>query len=146
MEAGEDPWAVARLQTGYVQLAKLQMYRGYTFFSARSCVREVYELDKEERALHLHEMSEVAHAIDRAFHPVKMNVEALGNGVPHLHWHLVPRHADDPRLFAPIWENLEFLRATWTGVEEEDPSVRDELKSLLAAELENSDLKVEKLL
>ena len=31
---------------------------------------------------------------------VKMNYDILGNSVPHLHVHLVPRYADDPR---PEW-------------------------------------------
>jgi diadenosine tetraphosphate (Ap4A) HIT family hydrolase len=32
--------------------------------------------------------------------PVKLNYDVLGNAVPHLHTHIVPRHADDPR---PGW-------------------------------------------
>ena len=144
VENADDEWAVARLRTGYVALNALQDYRGYTFFSAKSCVREVFELEADERALHLHEMAEVAHAVDRAFQPVKINLEALGNTVPHLHWHIVPRHADDPRLFAPIWENLEHLRAVWTGTQEEDPAVRAELKNALLAELERADVEIER--
>ena len=36
-------------------------------------------------------------AIEAAFRPVKMNYETLGNAVPHLHTHVMPRYADDPR-------------------------------------------------
>jgi diadenosine tetraphosphate (Ap4A) HIT family hydrolase len=32
-----------------------------------------------------------------------MNYELLGNLVPHIHWHLVPRLATDPALRSPIW-------------------------------------------
>jgi diadenosine tetraphosphate (Ap4A) HIT family hydrolase len=35
-----------------------------------------------------------------AFAPVKLNYDLLGNAVPHLHTHIVPRYADDPR---PGW-------------------------------------------
>ena len=45
----------------------------------------------------------MAQAIARAFRPVKMNYELLGNQVPHIHWHLVPRLPTDPDLRAPIW-------------------------------------------
>jgi diadenosine tetraphosphate (Ap4A) HIT family hydrolase len=31
---------------------------------------------------------------------VKLNYDLLGNSLPHLHTHLVPRYADDPR---PGW-------------------------------------------
>ena len=143
-EAGDDPWAVARLQSGYVQLYRIQYYRGYTFFSARRCVRELHLLDTAERSLFLHEMAEVAHAVFRAFAPVKLNYDMLGNGVPHLHWHLVPRHADDPRPFAPIWENLDFLRLAWTGHEETDTELRGELKSRLLVELQRADVTIER--
>jgi len=32
-----------------------------------------------------------------------MNYELLGNMVPHMHWHLVPRQTDDPLWPRPIW-------------------------------------------
>ena len=35
--------------------------------------------------------------------PVKINLASLGNQVPHLHWHVIPRFADDAHFPAPIW-------------------------------------------
>jgi len=32
-----------------------------------------------------------------------MNLASLGNAVPHLHWHIVPRFGDDPHFPQPIW-------------------------------------------
>jgi diadenosine tetraphosphate (Ap4A) HIT family hydrolase len=143
-EAGDQPWSVARLGTGYVALNPNQFFRGYTFFSARTCTPELFDLDRDERAAHLYEMTEVARAIQLAFGPRKLNYEALGNSVAHLHWHLVPRHEDDPRPWAPIWENLDFLRSTWTGQEEPDPAVRHERRAALAAALAEVDVEVER--
>ena len=37
----------------------------------------------------------VAGAVDEEYRPAKMNWFSLGNGVPHLHVHLVPRPLDD---------------------------------------------------
>jgi diadenosine tetraphosphate (Ap4A) HIT family hydrolase len=42
-------------------------------------------------------------AIMRATQPDHLNVELLGNVVPHLHWHIVPRYFSDPRWGMPIW-------------------------------------------
>ena len=60
-----------------VQLNRLQYYRGYTFFSAKTCVSELHELPTDERHLHLHEMSEVAHAVWRAFSPAVLRVSRV---------------------------------------------------------------------
>jgi len=35
--------------------------------------------------------------------PDHVNVESLGNVVPHLHWHVIPRYLDDARWGMPIW-------------------------------------------
>jgi diadenosine tetraphosphate (Ap4A) HIT family hydrolase len=105
-DRGDDPWAIARLQTGYVKLARTQYYRGATFFVAKACVAELHELSRAERRAHLMEMSEVAAAVFDAFVPRKLNYEALGNSVPHLHWWLTPRHIDDARATGPIWEDM----------------------------------------
>jgi diadenosine tetraphosphate (Ap4A) HIT family hydrolase len=35
--------------------------------------------------------------------PDKMNVASLGNMVAHLHWHVIPRFADDPHFPNSVW-------------------------------------------
>ena len=52
-------------------------------------------------------MCVLARAIERAFHPRKVNYELLGNQVPHLHWHLFPRYDHDPEVLKPVWFALE---------------------------------------
>src|SRR6478752_4967349 len=116
-EAGRFPWAVARLSAGYVWLNPCQYYVGSTFYVARRCVAELHELPVSERQAHLMEMTEVAAAIQAEFNARKMNYEALGNSVAHLHWWLTPRHHDDRRPTGPIWEDLDFLRNLWTGIQ-----------------------------
>jgi diadenosine tetraphosphate (Ap4A) HIT family hydrolase len=66
-------------------------------------VTELYDLTAAERSALMEEVSRVAQALARVFRPVKMNYELLGNLVPHIHWHLVPRLATDPGLRGPIW-------------------------------------------
>lgn len=35
--------------------------------------------------------------------PVKVNLASLGNQVPHLHWHVVPRFIDDAHYPDAVW-------------------------------------------
>ena len=37
--------------------------------------------------------------------PTKINLAALGNMVPHLHWHVIARHDWDSHFPAPVWAN-----------------------------------------
>ncbi len=39
--------------------------------------------------------------------PTKVNLASLGNVVPHLHWHVIARFADDAQFPAPIWAPAE---------------------------------------
>jgi diadenosine tetraphosphate (Ap4A) HIT family hydrolase len=144
IEAGEDPWAIARVTTGYVKLCATQYFRGYTFFAAKQCVPELHDLPPDVRGAHLLEMAEVAHALVRAFHPKKMNYEALGNGVPHLHWHLIPRYDTDPHPRGPVWEDLAFLREFWTGGAPLAEGERDELRGVILTELRRGDIEIER--
>ena len=97
------PLLIAELETARAFLHEDQFFPGYVLLVLRRHATELYELAAGERRAHLEEVSRVAQALARAFQPVKMNYELLGNQVPHIHWHLVPRLAADPDLRSPIW-------------------------------------------
>jgi diadenosine tetraphosphate (Ap4A) HIT family hydrolase len=44
----------------------------------------------------------VARALISVYRPLKMNYETLGNSLPHLHTHLVPRFTADPNPGQPF--------------------------------------------
>jgi diadenosine tetraphosphate (Ap4A) HIT family hydrolase len=140
---GDDPWLVARLRTGVVRLARTQYYRGAVFFVADRCVREPHDLPATERGPHLLEMAAVGEAVARAFQPRKLNIESLGNGVPHLHWWVTPRYDADRHPVGPIWENLDFLRELWVGGRQPDDGERDALRAALRAALVDVGLPVD---
>lgn len=99
------PRWIADLQVSTAFLASNQICRGYTvLIYNKAHVTELFELEKEDRTAFLEDSVKVAKAIYDAYHPHKMNYELLGNLVPHLHWHIIPRQKKDPlELHWPIW-------------------------------------------
>jgi len=99
----ETPWG-ARIFAGEVSDAYLQraaVQRGYTLVVWRGRhVAEPTELSPEEASQYWAELLRVARALETHLDPVKLNYNFLGNEVPHLHAHVLPRYADDPR---PGW-------------------------------------------
>jgi diadenosine tetraphosphate (Ap4A) HIT family hydrolase len=138
IDTGQYPYAVATLATGYVNLMENQFYEGTTEFVSRVCVAELHELDPDFRARYLEQMALVAQAVWRAFEPRKLNYEALGNAVPHLHWRIVPRLVSDPNPGGPIWENEEFVAQVRAGATRISPRRRDALRARLRSALADS--------
>jgi diadenosine tetraphosphate (Ap4A) HIT family hydrolase len=142
-ERGENPFSVARTTTGYVNLGDVQYHEGYTVFVAKRCVQELHELAKSERNAYLREMAVVAEAVFDAFEPRKLNYELLGNGAPHLHWHLFPRHADDPSATGPVWADPGFTRAL-ADAAVPAPEHLAWLRGCLLAALDHTNLSIER--
>ncbi|MBM9832532.1 HIT family protein [Enterococcus faecalis] len=138
--SGKNPYFVKELETGYVVIGDHQHFKGYTIFLCKEHVTELYHLPRDFRDKHLSEMAEVSQAVSTAFSAEKMNIESLGNGDSHLHWHLFPRKAGDLGTYGqegkgPVW---------WLPFEEmyaDEKRVSDEelaqMKYQLLAELKN---------
>jgi len=99
----EPELRVAELEYCYVQLNRDQFFPGYCLVFAKKHVTELFHLDPAMRAALMEEVNGVAAALAEVYRPSKMNYELLGNMVPHMHWHLVPRFIDDPLWPRPIW-------------------------------------------
>jgi diadenosine tetraphosphate (Ap4A) HIT family hydrolase len=90
-----------RYTDAYLQRADVQ--RGYTVVIWRGRhVNEPTELEDTEASGYWAEVLAVARALIDIYQPLKMNYETLGNSLPHLHTHLIPRFADDPRPGQPF--------------------------------------------
>jgi diadenosine tetraphosphate (Ap4A) HIT family hydrolase len=66
-------------------------------------VAEFSDLADADRIHVMRVVAAVERALRTTLRPDKINLAALGNMVPHLHWHVIPRHRDDPHYPAPIW-------------------------------------------
>lgn len=101
--AGEGPLFIGDLSTSRVYFNEDQFFPGWVFVVLKRHAVELYELEATERAAQIEDVNRVARALSRVYQPLKMNYELLGNQVPHIHWHLIPRLAGDPEPSWPVW-------------------------------------------
>lgn len=66
-------------------------------------VAEFSDLDMADRSLCMAAVSAVELALIKNLRPAKINLAALGNVVPHLHWHVIARFDWDSHFPAPVW-------------------------------------------
>jgi diadenosine tetraphosphate (Ap4A) HIT family hydrolase len=78
-------------------------YAGFCRVILDRHVREMTDLDDAERARLMHAVFATERALREALAPDKVNLASLGNLVPHLHWHVIPRFRDDRHFPAPVW-------------------------------------------
>jgi len=66
-------------------------------------VAEWSDLGEVEQLRCMRAVTAVERVLRERLQPVKVNLAALGNLVPHLHWHIVARFDWDSHFPGPIW-------------------------------------------
>jgi diadenosine tetraphosphate (Ap4A) HIT family hydrolase len=82
-------------------------YPGFARVIWKDHVREVSDLADADRLLLNDAVVKLELAVREVMQPLKVNVASLGNVVPHLHWHVIPRYADDAHFPAPVWAQAQ---------------------------------------
>jgi diadenosine tetraphosphate (Ap4A) HIT family hydrolase len=68
-------------------------------------VADFTSLTPAEAVAYWSDVHTAARVVEQVFAPCHMNYQLLGNQVPHLHVHVVPRYLDDPAPGKPLpWE------------------------------------------
>ncbi|HZC67836.1 MAG TPA: HIT family protein, partial [Nitrospirales bacterium] len=94
---------IAELGLTVAYLHDDQFFPGWTVLVLKRHATELFDLTREERSRLIEEVTEVARTLAILFDAVKINYELLGNQLPHIHWHLIPRLADDPAPREAVW-------------------------------------------
>jgi diadenosine tetraphosphate (Ap4A) HIT family hydrolase len=86
-----------------VVLADEHDYPGFCRVIWNEHVAEFSDLDDAARDRVMRAVNAVERAIRRVMQPVKVNLASLGNQVPHVHWHVIPRFTNDAHFPLPVW-------------------------------------------
>ena len=96
-------------------------------------VAEFSDLSAAERVDCMEAVVKVEQALRDHLQPTKINVAALGNMVPHLHWHVIARFAWDSHFPAPVWAAAQRVRAVAQEAQVQDrlTAVESQLRGAL---------------
>ncbi|MDF0645125.1 MAG: HIT family protein [Nitrospira sp.] len=80
-----------------------QYFPGWTVVVFKRHATELFHLAPTERIQLMEEVNVAAKALADTFGAKKINYELLGNQLPHIHWHVIPRLTTDPAPLEPVW-------------------------------------------
>lgn len=78
-------------------------YPGFCRVIWNDHIKEMTDLPAQMRIELMNTVFAVESAVREVMQPEKINLASLGNMTPHLHWHIIPRFADDKHFPNPIW-------------------------------------------
>lgn len=78
-------------------------YPGFCRVILNRHVKEMTDLTADERTRLMNVVWKTEQAVRDVMRPDKINLASLGNVVPHLHWHVIPRFENDRHFPNTIW-------------------------------------------
>lgn len=111
---------IADLSITRAYLQPSASFLGYCILVLKRHAVEIDDLSLEERSALMEDIARVGRAIRQVCKPAKLNYEILGNVVPHIHVHIIPRYTTDP-----AWD-----RAAWFALPDEESLREDEYRAL----------------
>ena len=101
---GETLWENALCR---VVLVEDRDYPGFCRVILNQHVSEMTDLDAAARQELMRVTFAAEEALRQLLQPTKVNLASLGNKVPHLHWHVIARFADDKHFPGSVWSEAQ---------------------------------------
>ena len=99
----QDTWLLGKFPLSLVLLHKNACFPWCIMVPQRDSIREIYQLNQNDRQQLLDESCRLSEVMTEIFNPDKMNIAAIGNMVPQLHVHHVARFSTDPAWPGTVW-------------------------------------------
>ena len=103
LPGGEIFWEDALCRVVLVQGEDGRAHPGSCRVIWHKHVAEVTDLSSRDRQHLMEVVFATEAALRQLCQPHKINLASLGNLVPHVHWHVIPRYLDDTHFPKPIW-------------------------------------------
>ena len=92
--AGPDPGSDAGLQISHIGLYNDGRFPGRSLLVLEHHEEELSKLSEDELFPFMLDVQRAGNAIQKAVGAARMNYAILGNAVPHVHCHIIPRFED----------------------------------------------------
>jgi diadenosine tetraphosphate (Ap4A) HIT family hydrolase len=99
-DGGEVVWQGYKLR---VVLANEKGHPGFCRVIWNEHMAEMTDLPLSGRSQLMDAVWQVEAALRSVMSPRKINLASLGNAVPHVHWHVIPRYDDDAQFPGAVW-------------------------------------------
>jgi len=83
-------------QNDFLRVVLVDEIPGYVRIITQKHVKELSDLSDEEAVKIMLLAKQIEKIMIKTLNPDKVNIAALGNMVPHLHIHIIPRFINDP--------------------------------------------------
>lgn len=101
---GEVVWQSPRCRVVRVDDAD---YPGFCRVIWQAHVREMTDLTAADQRYLMEVVLAVERVVRTLYAPDKINLASFGNMTPHVHWHVIPRWADDRHFPQPVWGTVQ---------------------------------------
>ena len=78
-------------------------YPGFVRLIVNPHVKEMTDLSHADSMMVFSALLQIEAVVKKLYNPDKINLASLGNVVPHMHWHIIPRFFADRHYPNPIW-------------------------------------------
>ena len=98
-------------------------------------VAELSDLSRDQRDVCMNAVCVVEQLLRERLQPTKINLAALGNMVPHLHWHVIARFDWDSHFPGAVWATEQRARDTVreAQIAAQLPAIDEQLRERLQA-------------
>ena len=93
---------------------------------------ELTDLDEAERNCLMRTVFAVETGLRKLLSPAKINLASMGTAMPHVHWHIVPRFADDTHFPDPVWSTAKRPPSDRTAPANFVPAMQAHLEKVLS--------------
>jgi len=108
-----------------------QAFPGYCVLVAKSHIAKLHEMETAIQTALFTELMQAASAINKAYPCKQLNYACYGNMVPHVHWHIFPRHENDIAWPKPVWTKMHEF-SNYTTLNNDAIKIRNHIKNFLS--------------